>query len=88
LSWYVAQDIPINADLLQHAIAQFGPWQGKNVEVTLPWLRGALETQIRALDWPALARDVRPLLAAQEQTQLAHWGADLFMDKAARLALR
>lgn len=87
-AWYVAQEIPLNAELLTHALAQLGPWKGQNVQVTLPWLREALEKRICALDWAALTRDVRPLLAAREQAQLTHWGAELFQDKSSRVTLR
>ncbi len=87
-AWYIAQQIPINAVLLQHALHQFGPWHDQNIEVNSQWLTRAMREKIAALDWVALAHDVRPMLRPQEQAQLQLWSPEFFLEKLSKLHLQ
>ncbi|MGQ0800247.1 MAG: nucleotidyl transferase AbiEii/AbiGii toxin family protein [Pseudomarimonas sp.] len=83
--WYVAQGIHPNLALLQAALIQQGPWQGRSITVDTGWLQVALLERIAAIDWQAAAEDVRRFLDATQQNSLRLWSAGFMSAKVERL---
>jgi len=79
--WYVSKKTTPNLQLLQNAINQTGPWQGKDVKVTLEWFTHNLSNKINSIDWDDVKKDVARFLNAHDRKQLALWGKDLFLDR-------
>jgi predicted nucleotidyltransferase component of viral defense system len=83
--WYVAQGVHPNLDLLQSALIQQGPWQGRSITVDKGWLQAALLERIAAIDWRDAAEDVRRFLDATQQQSLRLWSPDFFSAKVRKL---
>ena len=85
-SWYVAQGVRPNLQLLQNALYQFGPWQGEAMKVDPSWLVAALKEKIKAIEWDGAAEDVRRFLRPVERASLDLWGERFFLSKVSKLA--
>jgi len=79
--WYINRKISPQIDLLKNALYQHGPWAGKDVEVTFPWLRRVLEDVIDSLDWITVRRDVERFIPAAELPSMTHWSKAFFLDR-------
>ncbi|MGE3319924.1 MAG: nucleotidyl transferase AbiEii/AbiGii toxin family protein [Candidatus Berkiella sp.] len=84
--WYISKKIKPNLALLQNAIHQTGPWQGKKIQVTSEWLTKALTDKIQAMNWKETSEDVRRFLNTNDRKQLQLWGNELFLDRVEKLA--
>jgi len=78
LLWYVQRRVLPNTLVLDHALAQQGPWQGAAPGVDGDWLERELLRKIVALDWAAVRRDVERFLDEPERRGLAAWGVQFF----------
>jgi hypothetical protein len=86
-SWYIRQGVSPNLAHLKNALAQFGPWQGReDLVVDLSWLKVVLQEKIDAIDWKQAAADVERFLKPAEQKSLELWGARFFSQKLSRLS--
>jgi predicted nucleotidyltransferase component of viral defense system len=83
--WYVRRGVIVNLKHLQHAIEQFGPWAGEDVQVDSAWLKQSLAAKIDVIDWDRAAADVEPFLASAERHGLTLWSRELFADRLERL---
>lgn len=83
--WYVGNRISINFQYLQHALDQFGPWQGTKTVIDLGWLLQALQTRVQEIDWRQAQADVRPFLKPPELDSLDLWDAQLFTTMTSQL---
>ena len=83
--WYVARAIKPNIPLLQSALMQQGPWQGKKVDLSSQWLHDALSAVIGKTDWNIAKFDVQRFLPHSEQQGLQLWNQDFFMQFTSRL---
>lgn len=72
--------------LLESAIAQQGPWAGQGVRVDAAWYLEQLQGRIERMDWSVARDDVARFIRAREQSNLALWGAELFLHQLERLA--
>jgi len=84
--WYVARQVGVNFELLSHAIAQVGPWQDKNIQVTPQWLVEELNKKIEIIDWDKAKQDVVRFLKPRELATLELWSKDFFRSRVAKLA--
>ena len=78
LVWYAARKTRPDLVLLRNALQQQGPWAGRDVAVTLPWVQDTMQAVIRRVDWNAARDDVQRFLPLREQEGLRAWGAELF----------
>ena len=79
--WYVSHGTVINLKMFQEAINQIGPWEGKNISMTRPWLEKELEKRIRSLDWEEVKKDVLKFLRPDKKEALKLWTEDFFLKK-------
>lgn len=79
--WYVSQGVKINLLLLEHAIAQTGPWHNKEIHVTQSWLLLELEKKIKSLNWDDVKQDVERFLKPNELASLEVWSRDFFLSR-------
>jgi hypothetical protein len=80
-SWYVAQRVPPNFDLLASALDQAGPWRDRGERVDAAWLKAALADKIAGIDWTEAAKDVERFLRPAEAKSLTLWGDRFFHAK-------
>jgi len=85
LSWYIAQGVAPNLELVKRALAQYGPWQGQDLHVDRGWLANALRDKISAIDWQDAAEDVARFLSPLEQTSLKLWSERFYLHKLEQL---
>jgi len=84
--WYIRQGVSPNLQHLRNALLQFGPWQGQgDLEVSLSWLKEALQQKIGEIEWRQAAADVERFLPASEQKSLSLWSERFFTQKLSRL---
>ncbi len=83
--WFVDRGIVPDLALLERAIDQQGPWAGQGEAIDADWYLRALRERIEALDWVTARADVGRFLRAQEQSDLAQWGPELFVYQLQRL---
>ena len=81
LSWYVTQGAVPNLDLLRTALAQAGPWRGREIDVDTAWLKDALSSAIARIDWPDAAEDVGRFLRPGELKSVQLWSERFFLAK-------
>lgn len=86
-SWYVAQDITPNFELLKNALHQYGHWEGRDLDVDGKWIVSALGGKITSINWSDAATDVKRFLRPVEQKSLSLWSDGFFMAKLKRLDL-
>ncbi len=79
--WYINRKTRPNIELLKNALFQYGPWAGKDVDITSSWLRGALDDVINILDWTQVRRDVERFIPAAELPGMKHWSKVFFLDR-------
>ena len=84
-NWYISQGVTPNFLLLQNAIDQYGPWEGKKLVIDQEWLVNALDEKIKSIDWKVAADDVERFLKPVEQKSLSLWSERFFMNKLQRL---
>jgi hypothetical protein len=84
--WYVSRQVPINFSLLNHAIAQAGPWKGTNITVTPTWFLHELKIKITTIDWRVAKQDVAKFLRPREMTTLDLWSEDFFLSRLEKLS--
>lgn len=80
-SWYVAQKTKPNLKLLQNALFQDGPWQGKTLKVSQQWLRDALKEKIISINWKEAMVDVQRFVRGRDQKSLNLWSERFFLNK-------
>ncbi|HGG61137.1 MAG TPA: nucleotidyl transferase AbiEii/AbiGii toxin family protein [Gammaproteobacteria bacterium] len=85
-SWYLAQGVSPNIELLGNALAQHGPWRGQKIAVDHVWLVDALRNKVASIDWREAALDVERFLKPVEQKSLRLWSDRFFLHKIGRLA--
>jgi len=56
-----------------------------NVDVDTTWVRDALATIIRRIDWPATAADVRRFVPDRDHPSLDLWSQDLFLQQLGKI---
>lgn len=84
--WYVSRQTPINFLLLDKAVKQAGPWEGRNISVTPAWLLQKLKTKINGTDWDAAKKDVERFLRPRELPALDVWSKEFFVSRVDKLA--
>lgn len=84
-SWYVSQGAVPNFDLLRNALAQAGPWSGREIDVDTAWLKDALSTAIARIDWKDAVEDVERFLRPGELKSVQLWSERFFLAKVERL---
>ena len=84
-NWYIAQGVTPNLELLQNALNQFGPWQGKDLSVDHEWLAKELGEKITSINWGEAAEDVARFLKPVEQKSLELWSEKFYMSKLKKL---
>lgn len=84
-AWYVSRKIQINFNLLEHAIKQAGPWQGKKIIVTPQWFFKALKNKIEKVDWMRAKTDIERFLRPREAAALNVWSAKFFLSRVDKL---
>lgn len=83
--WYMARNARVNYVLLQNALIQQGPWQGKIIDCHADWLRTHLRDKIESINWAEAANDVAPFLSQNEQRGLEVWSKDFFISRVNKL---
>lgn len=84
-NWYISKGISPNLELLKNALFQFGPWEGKNLELNVEFVRNSLRDKIESLDWDKVKNDVSKFLSTERQKSLDLWSADFFTSKLRKL---
>jgi predicted nucleotidyltransferase component of viral defense system len=84
-NWYVTRKTSINFTLLQHAIYQAGPWEGKKISVTPNWLFENLRDKIININWQEAKNDVARFLRPRELAGLAIWSKEYFLSQLGKL---
>ena len=84
-NWYIAQGISPKIELLQHALVQWGPWEGQDIDVDCAWLVDTLRDKMTSIDWRDAAADVERFLKPIEQKSLSLWNDRFFRHKLDRL---
>ena len=79
--WYASQGLGVNYVFLSSALAQQGPWQGKDIQVDWPWCHTHLEDKINSVDWAEAREDVRRFVKATEYPSLDLWSKELFLSQ-------
>jgi hypothetical protein len=86
-SWYVAQGVVPNLDLLRNALMQAGPWSGQKLDVDILWLKDALSNAVGRIDWQDAASDVERFLRPAELKSIRLWSERFFLAKIDKLVL-
>jgi predicted nucleotidyltransferase component of viral defense system len=84
--WYVARKTSINFSLLNKAIAQTGPWSGREISVTQEWLLQNLRIKIKNTDWKMAKKDVERFLRRRELLSLDVWSEEFFLSRVDKMA--
>ncbi|WP_303905956.1 nucleotidyl transferase AbiEii/AbiGii toxin family protein [Thiohalomonas denitrificans] len=84
-TWYIAQGVTPDLPLLENALIQYGPWQGKELKLDREWLVQAFKEKIGTIDWTEAAEDVRRFLRPVEKKSLDLWSERFFMSKVDKL---
>lgn len=85
--WYVTRKTSFNPLFLQQALFQQGPWAGKNIEISLEWVKEQLKKKVSSIDWKAASKDVEILLKPRELQSLSYWNEDFFEHYIERLEI-
>ena len=84
-NWYIAQGVSPKIELLKNALVQYGPWQGRDVNVDRAWLVNALRDKMTSIDWRDAAEDVVRFLKPIEQKSLELWNERFYLHKLEQL---
>jgi len=84
--WYTARKTPVNHGLLSSALAQVGPWQGRQVRTDRDWCMQQLRIRIEATDWKQARQDVRRFVKPHELPSLDLWSREFFLAQCEKLA--
>jgi len=84
-NWYVKQNIQPNLPHLQAALIQYGPWEGREIEISTDWLYRTLLEKVAAIDWNNAAQDVERFLHPAGKESLKLWGNRFFSKKVENL---
>lgn len=84
-NWYIAQGVSPKIELLKNALVQYGPWQGRDVNVDRAWLVNALRDKMTSIDWRDAAEDVVRFLKPIEQKSLELWNQRFYLHKLEQL---
>ena len=84
-NWYIAQGVSPKIELLKNALVQYGPWQGRDVNVDRAWLVNALRDKMTSIDWRDAAEDVVRFLKPIEQKSLELWSERFYLYKLEQL---
>lgn len=79
--WYTSQDVQVNYAFLSSALAQQGPWQHNDIQISWTWCLEHLEKKIHSVDWGAARDDVRRFVKAGEYPSLELWSGELFLSQ-------
>ncbi len=86
-NWYIRQGASPNLPHLQHALIQYGLWEGQDeLVVHEGWVREELQKKIDSIEWKEATADVAPFLKLSEQESLKLWDARFFSVKLKKLA--
>jgi len=80
-NWYVAKGVTPNRALLENALIQYGPWQGKAISIENNWLFNNLRKKIISINWTDAADDVARFLKPIEQPSLQLWSERFYLHK-------
>ena len=83
--WYTARRTRVNHGLLASALAQQGPWKGKQPHVDRDWCLTQLRNRIEATDWNRAREDVQRFVKPQELPSLDLWSLDFFLAQCNKL---
>jgi len=83
--WYTARKTPVNYGLLSSALAQLGPWQGRQVRTDRDWCVRQLQSRIEATDWKQAREDVRRFVKPHELPSLDFWSQEFFLAQCEKL---
>lgn len=84
-NWHIAQGVSPKIELLKNALVQYGPWQGRDVNVDRAWLVNALRDKMTSIDWRDAAEDVVRFLKPIEQKSLELWNQRFYLHKLEQL---
>jgi len=84
-NWYVAKGVAPNRDLLENALTQYGPWQGKAISIENNWLFNNLRKKITSINWTDAADDVARFLKPIERSSLQLWSEQFYLHKLEQL---
>ena len=84
--WYTARKTPANYVLLSSALAQMGPWKGRQVRVNRAWCAEQLRARIKATNWKQAREDVRRFVKPNELPSLDLWSREFFLGQCEKLA--
>ena len=85
LIWYTARRTPVNHGLLSSALAQLGPWQGRQVRTDRDWCIGQLRSRIEATEWRQAREDVHRFVKPNEAPSLDLWSREFFLAQCEKL---
>jgi len=83
--WYTARRTSVNHGLLSSALAQLGPWQGRQVRTDRDWCVRQLQSRIEATDWKQAREDVRRFVKPNELPSLDIWSREFFLAQCEKL---
>lgn len=84
-SWYVTQGVVPSLVLLRNALAQAGPWSGRQIDVDISWLAHVLSGAISRIDWKDASADVERFLRPTELKSVQLWSERFFLAKLDKL---
>ncbi len=79
--FYIGRGTIPNLSMLERALQQSGPFEGKNLPIDTPWLIQQLTETIQNVDWPRTQKDVERFLKPTDIDLIAHWSAPFFLDR-------
>lgn len=86
LLWYLKKNVPVNYELLQHALFQMGPYQGDSkLQVDHAFVTSELKKKIRSLNWDTVTNDVARFVKQEELSSLKLWSSDFFVERVGKL---
>jgi len=77
--WYVNKRVVLNYTLLESALFQEGPFEGKKLTITTSWLKKEMEKKIKSIDWNKAKEDVYRFLPSEDQKTIELWNVDFFL---------
>jgi len=80
LTWFAKLGTKPNLELLMAMLEQRSPWSAPLPTVGPEWITRQLQSSVDRTDWNAVRRDVQPLLRPPHDSELRHWGVELFTD--------
>ena len=83
--WYTARKTAVNHELLSSALAQLGPWQGREVRTDRIWYVEQLRAKIETTDWKRARDDVQRFVKPHELPSLELWSREFFLAQCVKL---